>query len=394
MAEGMDVPRPRILFLGGRSFELEEESADLIGCRRLAIVERDRIFVPKSNFEGGYEGIALVIEGFAFGDSWTIRPKRPPRLHIFEEQSMAVTAVRWGRFVGDVVVKKGAWSVGFRLKSRFDGVPGVTCFPSGPVVVSAPPPVATWTENQLGLACAKLGPRQGSSPRLVLNSIGPNLKQSGKFYDPPVIRVFDLLHRSVGPSLPEAHSSIGTKQNLSAMELRLLPHCASPFIHAKHLDFKPGLRVDNVGSRSPPAPNQLLDLQIEACSEKGKRLDHSVNPDFGADCGVIDGRWLDEDKNLSLVIYPLAMETESVAVTRVETTSETMRNGFKGQDLLGLGEVLSQIQEVSCLLGVSFVGHEDEAMKLFSAIEASWRGSAHLGKQLQVVGHKGNAVAE
>lgn len=46
------------------------------------------------------------------------------------------------------------------------------------------------------------------------------------------------------------------------------------------------------------------------------------------------------------------------------------------------------------MLGVSFVGHEAEAMRLFSAIEASWRGSDPGGKQLQVVGHQGKGARE
>ncbi|GMP63195.1 hypothetical protein CsSME_00024984 [Camellia sinensis var. sinensis] len=41
MSGGRDAPRRRILFLGGRSFELEEEGEDPIGRRRLAI---DRLF--------------------------------------------------------------------------------------------------------------------------------------------------------------------------------------------------------------------------------------------------------------------------------------------------------------------------------------------------------------
>ena len=36
-------------------------------------------------------------------------------------------------------------------------------------------------------------------------------------------------------------------------------------------------------------------------------------------------------------------------------------------------KVLGQISEVSKMLGVTFEGHEIEAMRLFSAIEDSWR---------------------
>lgn len=146
---GRDVPRRRILFLGGRSFELEEEGEDPIGRRRLAIVERgqglrrsivlcgyevgwccqklrrasrepghlaylgrliggrrslavwirgeedgkssfqmvattagrrEQIFAPKSDFGGGWEGVALVMEGFGFGDGWARTTNGQPKL--------------------------------------------------------------------------------------------------------------------------------------------------------------------------------------------------------------------------------------------------------------------------------------------------------------------------
>ncbi|GMP34337.1 hypothetical protein CsSME_00007246 [Camellia sinensis var. sinensis] len=35
--------------------------------------------------------------------------------------------------------------------------------------------------------------------------------------------------------------------------------------------------------------------------------------------------------------------------------------------------VLEQINDVNWLLGLSFEGHEDEALRLFSVVEASWR---------------------
>ncbi|THG12913.1 hypothetical protein TEA_021391 [Camellia sinensis var. sinensis] len=37
------------------------------------------------------------------------------------------------------------------------------------------------------------------------------------------------------------------------------------------------------------------------------------------------------------------------------------------------------------MLGVSFEGYGEEGMKLFSAIEASWRGSGSLGKEVQLL---------
>lgn len=50
--------------------------------------------------------------------------------------------------------------------------------------------------------------------------------------------------------------------------------------------------------------------------------------------------------------------------------------------------VLDRISEVSKFLGVSFEGHKDEALKLFSAIEASWTGGGMGGQAMQFAGQK------
>ncbi|THG17801.1 hypothetical protein TEA_015414 [Camellia sinensis var. sinensis] len=92
------------------------------------------------------------------------------------------------------------------------------------------------------------------------------------------------------------------------------------------------------------------------------------------------------------------METVESDAVEVGTNKKTTATGFEGGEPPGPGEVstwvLSQMKEVSSLLWVSFVGHEKEAMRLFSAIEASWRGSALMGKQIQVVGQKGKGARE
>ncbi|GMQ03457.1 hypothetical protein CsSME_00049247 [Camellia sinensis var. sinensis] len=95
--------RRRILFLGGWSFEIEETAARQWGHRCLTIVERGQglcrevrlkgsdivwqlglvvvtsegkrtqVFLSRSEFGDGWEGVALVMEGFAKGDGWVTK---------------------------------------------------------------------------------------------------------------------------------------------------------------------------------------------------------------------------------------------------------------------------------------------------------------------------------
>ncbi|THG22553.1 hypothetical protein TEA_028633 [Camellia sinensis var. sinensis] len=105
-------PRRRILFLGGRSFEFQEEAMDQKGHRRLGIVERGsslrqevilvgfeagrqsfqivvtivgrqhQVFILVSEFGDGWESVALVIEGFARGESWVAKTRARTRLSV------------------------------------------------------------------------------------------------------------------------------------------------------------------------------------------------------------------------------------------------------------------------------------------------------------------------
>lgn len=78
---------------------------------------------------------------------------------------------------------------------------------------------------------------------------------------------------------------------------------------------------------------------------------------------------------MPLVLLLLVMEIVESDAVEVGTNRKTMTIGFEGDKPPGPGEisawVLSQIKEVSSLIGVSFVRLEEEAMRLFSAIEAS-----------------------
>lgn len=89
------------------------------------------------------------------------------------------------------------------------------------------------------------------------------------------------------------------------------------------------------------------------------------------------------------MLRPLAMESgEFVAADYEGSVREPVANAFEGDEPPCPGEVsdwvLSQIQEVSQLLGVSFERHKDEAIKLFSAIKASWRGNVPSGRRVKV----------
>ncbi|GMP97488.1 hypothetical protein CsSME_00045721 [Camellia sinensis var. sinensis] len=105
-------PHRQILFLGGQSFEIEEMAETSRGHRCLSIVERGQglrkevrcettmgvtepwsslvcgsivvtsmgkitqTFLSMSDFGDGWEGVALVLEGFAKGDGWGVMEER------------------------------------------------------------------------------------------------------------------------------------------------------------------------------------------------------------------------------------------------------------------------------------------------------------------------------
>ncbi|GMP65641.1 hypothetical protein CsSME_00026350 [Camellia sinensis var. sinensis] len=206
---------------------------------------------------------------------------------------------------------------------------------------------------------------------------GLSLQNSGYEEDPLVHRVFELLHRSVGSRSTVGSSSSGEEHRRPGMSHRPMEQCDSPETRPSRGQSVPS-SIEGKGEVS-----QMLILRSDDDSEEGDGLRHTVDNGIGIEGGATVGQWADEGENLPLVLLPLAMEIGESTVVEVGTVSETPVTGFQGNDPLGLGEVsawvLPQIKEVSSLLGVSFVGHE-EAMKLFSAIEASWRGTDSVGQ--------------
>ncbi|GMP85134.1 hypothetical protein CsSME_00038413 [Camellia sinensis var. sinensis] len=92
-------------------------------------------------------------------------------------------------------------------------------------------------------------------------------------------------------------------------------------------------------------------------------------------------RWANMADELAMVIWLTEEGTEQDMLIAAEEGRESeVEKVFLGDDPPYAEEVsawvLDQISEVRQLLGVSFEGHEDEAMKLFSVIEESWRGGA------------------
>ncbi|GMP85128.1 hypothetical protein CsSME_00038410 [Camellia sinensis var. sinensis] len=98
--------------------------------------------------------------------------------------------------------------------------------------------------------------------------------------------------------------------------------------------------------------------------------------------------------DLALVAQPLAMGSDE-GLWQQSSNSASGHHAWFGETAIPSNSavsewVLERISEVSCLLGVSFEGHEAEAMRLFSAIEASRRpGSSGSGKTSSVAGRKG-----
>ncbi|GMQ02899.1 hypothetical protein CsSME_00048925 [Camellia sinensis var. sinensis] len=85
-------------------------------------------------------------------------------------------------------------------------------------------------------------------------------------------------------------------------------------------------------------------------------------------------------RELSLVIHPLACSTmfdlgeDSPAVPQGENEHKDELTGLEDPSIDAVSEwVLRRISEVNRSLGVSFEGHETEALRLFIVVETSWR---------------------
>lgn len=79
---------------------------------------REQIFVPESDFGGGWEGIALVMEGFGFGDGWARTTNGQPRLEAVGRLPWAIAPVHRAADVGNVVVQEGSKGGWFQKLDR------------------------------------------------------------------------------------------------------------------------------------------------------------------------------------------------------------------------------------------------------------------------------------
>ncbi|KAF5939934.1 hypothetical protein HYC85_021101 [Camellia sinensis] len=61
---------------------------------------REQIFVQESKFGGGWEGFALVLERFAFGDGGASRKKSQPMVKAVGRLPLAIAAVHRDRDAG------------------------------------------------------------------------------------------------------------------------------------------------------------------------------------------------------------------------------------------------------------------------------------------------------
>ncbi|KAI7987782.1 Protein BLISTER [Camellia lanceoleosa] len=120
---------------------------------------------------------------------------------------------------------------------------------------------------------------------------------------------------------------------------------------------------------------KLLAFEVTSLEEK------RVAEEVGFSSLVVDGEVVPQfpcADGLALVLQPLAMEDGGSDDLREQHQNLIQNSG--GLDGLAIPSseavsnwVLERIGEVSRCLGVSFVGHEEEALRLFAAVEASWR---------------------
>ncbi|CAL5342473.1 unnamed protein product [Camellia sinensis] len=105
----------------------------------------------------------------------------------------------------------------------------------------------------------------------------------------------------------------------------------------------------------------------------------TVNIEQGRSEVLLELRWANSGDELALVVWPKVIVDGASGLPYPEPDPKSeLGADFCMDQLPSLDEVsdwvLDHISEVSKFLGVSFEGHEDEALKLFSAIEASWTG--------------------
>lgn len=121
------------------------------------------------------------------------------------------------------------------------------------------------------------------------------------------------------------------------------------------------------------------------CRDRGETMEFAA-----------EDRWANLVDELALVVRPeVACDGEQVMDAAVEDDNQPK---FSGDEYPSTEEVsnwvLSRIHEVSQFLGVSFEGHEDKALKLFTAIEESWKEGAPVRQEVNPVMQTGRSARE
>lgn len=121
------------------------------------------------------------------------------------------------------------------------------------------------------------------------------------------------------------------------------------------------------------------------CRDRGETMEFAT-----------EDRWANLVNELALVVHPeVACDGEQVMDAAAEDDNQPK---FSRDEYLSTEEVsnwvLSRIHKVNQFLGVSFEGHEDKALKLFTAIEESWKEGAPVRQEVNPVKQTGRSARE
>lgn len=114
---------------------------------------------------------------------------------------------------------------------------------------------------------------------------------------------------------------------------------------------------------------------------------------------MLEPEWSNSSDALALVVQPEVIADGASGLPHPEPDPEAVLGADFCMDHPPSSDevsdwVLDRISEVSKFLGVSFEGHEDQALRLFSAIEVSWSGGGVGREEVQVVGKTDKGARE
>lgn len=115
---------------------------------------------------------------------------------------------------------------------------------------------------------------------------GPSVQLMDQVEDPPVQRVFELLHRSVGSQLIEGSSPTREEQWRSTTSHRLTEQRTSPETGPSRCQSEPNLTEGKNEARPPPVLSSMLILRSVIRDEEGEWLGHNVDFGMGMKCGA------------------------------------------------------------------------------------------------------------